>query len=124
MDPTEPVCDIPNNVCVACVTNADCVAPGVSICDNNVCVACLTSADCVDPVEPVCDNNVCRGNKKYWTKICILLAYYFHVLPYDNFTSVSNHLFIGCQDDSECTDPTKPHCILGSCTGNKEHRNQ
>ena len=47
----------------------------------------------------------------------------FNVLPCDSFVSVSNHLLIACQDDSDCTEPTKPHCILGVCSGNTKYRN-
>jgi hypothetical protein len=53
----EPVCDETNDVCVECLTNADCTAPDT--CVDNVCTPpapeCTTDADCED------DGLFCNG---------------------------------------------------------------
>jgi hypothetical protein len=58
--PPSLVCNTSTNKCVPCINDTNCTNPGLPKCDlnRNVCLQCLTLADCPD--GEICKNSNCR----------------------------------------------------------------
>jgi hypothetical protein len=56
-----PVCDEPNDTCVECLQEADCLSGAKKKCDttDKTCVDCLESADCSTAAAAKCDEGAC-----------------------------------------------------------------
>ena len=105
-----PVCDVPVNTCVGCVTNADCAGPK-PICNKstNTCRACTGNADCGAPTSQ-CDQTVGSANLGQCV-VCVADANCPPVSPRCN-TAVNT--CAQCLSGADCGGNT-PLCKGGLC---------
>jgi Cys-rich repeat protein len=119
------VCDLTNNRCVQCTSDADCAANpqqmGNPFCDtvgmnmaglpNDTCEQCIVDTQC--PAGNVCLNNNCRLNCTSDAQCLAANA----ATPICN-TAVTPGQCVGCLNDTQCVGVTdmngvpRPHCRL------------
>ncbi len=104
---TTPVCDVPVNTCVGCLTNAGCASP-TPICDATAlaCRACAGSADC-GGATPECATT---GPNSGDCVVCVVDANCPPATPRCSSTNVC----VQCLGASDCGGDT-PICTGGVC---------
>jgi hypothetical protein len=104
MYPDRPVCDTTYDVCVTCLTSADCKGSEKNICQDTQCIECLSDKDCVGHANgPHCqagtnvctckDNSECTSSSK--GKLCDV----------DGLQRCGE-----CRNSFDCKNPALPAC--------------
>jgi hypothetical protein len=105
------LCNVDAGVCVECLSASDCVHANASQCIGNMCIACVTNADCNDGGTDggmVCNTFIprCASACSNTTNPCTQ-----SMLPCNQ----SNGYCVDCLDDSYClTKPTGRHCYVAA----------
>jgi Legume lectin domain len=107
---TTPVCDVPVNTCVGCLTNANC-SGGTPICDSGTlkCRVCQTAADC-GGTTPQCDTTTGSANLGKCVA-CIANTNCGGTTPKCNLTTNTCQQ---CLTGADCGGDT-PVCNAGTC---------
>jgi len=106
---TTPVCDVPTNTCVGCLTNANCADPK-PICDTTAltCRACSSNADCGGSTPQCATSGVNAGD-------CVLCLSTTDC-PQSTPICTSSNTCVQCRTPADCGGDTPVCDAAGICT--------
>jgi hypothetical protein len=106
-----PVCDVPTNTCVGCLSDSECSGPK-PICDATLlaCRACTSNADCGGTTPPQCDTLAGSAN----LGVCVACVADLNCPPAAPRCNPATNACEQCLTGTDCGGDT-PVCKSGQC---------